>query len=196
MLQISLRQAVARRFSDEAISVREAAVSLVGCYVLQDPKVASAFHSSLIARLSDVGISVKRRVIRIFRDLLISQPTYSGRVEICSSMLQRAANPREEEGVRDDIKNMFKELWFDEETMTKSITSISRASLTRETAEIPSVNDVTTEAKAKVQRFRDIVSQMVDVIATSSDTVFLETMVKNLFSVSEDGREKNGSKIN
>lgn len=195
MLKGSLRQAVARRFSDEAISVREAAVSLVGCYVLQDPKVASAFHTSLIARLSDAGISVKRRVVRIFRDLLISQPTYSGRVEICSSMLQRAANPREEEGVRDDIKNMFKELWFDEETMMKSMTSIRRASVSRESIIAPCANDATTAEKAKGQRFRDIVTQMVDVITTSSDTVFFETMVKNLFSVPENGREKDVAKL-
>jgi cohesin loading factor subunit SCC2 len=214
MLQISLRQAVARRFQDEAISVREAAVTLVGCYVLQDPKVASAFHSSLITRLGDVGVSVRRRVVRIFRDLLISQPGYSGRVDVCRSMLQRAANPREEEGVRHDIKTMFKELWFDEEILRKSNSSmhgasddlcvhdvshestaeISKDNMCKEEAsgkvsKVPTIfprrkNDV--EARIKDQRFRDIVTQMVDVIAVSTDTGFLENMVKELFLICED----------
>jgi cohesin loading factor subunit SCC2 len=58
MAQRSVREAATKRFSDEAISVREAAVSLVGFYVLQTPEAAKAFHIPLLLRLNDDGISV------------------------------------------------------------------------------------------------------------------------------------------
>jgi len=58
MSQRGIREAVAKRFNDEAISVREAAVSLVGTFVLQIPELANSFHSPLLSRLNDGGISV------------------------------------------------------------------------------------------------------------------------------------------
>lgn len=60
MAQRSVREAATKRFNDEAISVREAAVSLVGFYVLQTPEAAKAFHIPLLLRLNDEGISVVR----------------------------------------------------------------------------------------------------------------------------------------
>ena len=63
MRQPSVRKEVSRCFHDEAISVREAAVGLVGDYVLQLPNIALAFHSSLLERLLDKGISVRKRYV-------------------------------------------------------------------------------------------------------------------------------------
>ena len=53
-----IRDAVSKRFQDEAISVREAVVTLVGVYVLQVPNLAKLFHNALLERLNDNGISV------------------------------------------------------------------------------------------------------------------------------------------
>jgi len=61
MLQPLVRKEVSRCFHDDAISVREAAVNLVGDYVLQSPKLAAAFHSSLLERMVDKGVSVRKR---------------------------------------------------------------------------------------------------------------------------------------
>lgn len=61
MAQPSVRKEVSRSFHDEAISVREAAVSLVGDYVLQSPNIAIAFHGPLLERMMDKGISVRKR---------------------------------------------------------------------------------------------------------------------------------------
>jgi len=64
MSKREIRDAVAKRFKDEAISVREAAVSLVGFYVLQAPELAKSFHTPLLFRLNDNGISVVRTLNR------------------------------------------------------------------------------------------------------------------------------------
>ena len=61
MAQPSVRKEVSRCFHDEAISVREAAVSLVGDYVIQTPNLAAAFHMSLLERIVDRGVSVRKR---------------------------------------------------------------------------------------------------------------------------------------
>lgn len=112
MLLPIVTKAVSRRLSDETISVREAAVSLVGSYVVQSPRVANTFHSSLMACLTDVGVSVRKRAVRIFQDILTSNPRYKGRSEACDVMLQCAADPKEEDGVRDLIHDLFTTLWL------------------------------------------------------------------------------------
>ena len=63
MMEKNNRDAVAMRFNDEAISVREAAVNLVGTFVLQAPESAKTFHQPLLVRLSDPGVSVVSKEI-------------------------------------------------------------------------------------------------------------------------------------
>ena len=113
MLQPVVRDAIASRFRDEAISVREAALNLVGTYVLQAPTSSNVFHNPLVSRLHDKGVSVRKRAVKIFRDILISYPSYPGRADACTVMLQRAADPKEDDGVRDLIQELFLFLWFD-----------------------------------------------------------------------------------
>jgi cohesin loading factor subunit SCC2 len=59
MLLPVITKAVSRRLSDESISVREAAVSLVGSYVIKSPVAMKRYHSALLPCLTDVGVSVR-----------------------------------------------------------------------------------------------------------------------------------------
>ena len=61
MANSSVRKAVSRCFHDPSISVREAAVSLVGDYVIQTPSLAPTFHTPLLERIADKGVSVRKR---------------------------------------------------------------------------------------------------------------------------------------
>ena len=63
MAQPSVRREVSRCFHDDSISVREAAVSLVGDYVLRSPTLAASFHTPLLGRMLDKGISVRKRYV-------------------------------------------------------------------------------------------------------------------------------------
>lgn len=90
MSQPSVRKEVSRCFHDEAISVREAAVSLVGDYVLQSPHLATAFHAPLLERMVDKGISVRKRYdtplkppsIVVFAAALMPRRILQGREDI------------------------------------------------------------------------------------------------------------------
>jgi cohesin loading factor subunit SCC2 len=108
-----IRNAVARRFSDESISVRDAVVSLVGSYVMNTPDIANAFHPALIHGLTDSGLSVRKRTVHVFRDILSTNPSYNGRAEACSGMLRLAADPKEDDTVRDLIYDLFSTIWLE-----------------------------------------------------------------------------------
>lgn len=113
MIYPFVRNSVTKRFSDEAISVREAAVSLVGLYVVHSPAVANAFHPAFMVGLQDPGVSVRKRTIKILQDVLCSNPAYKGRAEACTTMLSLAADPKEDDSVRDAIHDLFLKIWLE-----------------------------------------------------------------------------------
>mmetsp|Transcript_4615 Transcript_4615/g.10933 ORF Transcript_4615/g.10933 Transcript_4615/m.10933 type:complete len:1809 (+) Transcript_4615:256-5682(+) len=113
MIYSFMKKAVTLRFSDDSISVREAAVSLVGSYVVHSPEVATSFHAAFMMGLSDSGLSVRKRTIKILETILCSNPKYKGRAEACSEMLRLAADPKEDDGVRDLIHAVFLKVWLD-----------------------------------------------------------------------------------
>jgi cohesin loading factor subunit SCC2 len=115
-----IRNAVTRRFSDESISVRDAVVSLVGSYVVNTPDVANAFHPALMHGLTDSGLSVRKRTVHVFRDILCTNPAYNGRAEACSGMLRLAADPKEDDTVRDLIYDLFSTIWLENGEKTSS----------------------------------------------------------------------------
>ncbi|KAL3916072.1 MAG: hypothetical protein SGILL_005346, partial [Bacillariaceae sp.] len=113
MLVPFIRKAVSRRFSDASISVRDAAVSLVGSYVVQSPEVANAFHPAFMMGLNDSGVSVRKRTVTVLHSILCNNPKYEGRAEACSMMLRLAADPKEDDSVRDLIHNLFAKIWLE-----------------------------------------------------------------------------------
>lgn len=125
MIYPFVRNAVTLRFTDDAISVREAAVSLVGLYVVNSPAVADAFHAAFMVGLQDEGTSVRKRTIKILQDILCSNPMYKGRAEACSVMLRLAADPKEDDSIRDAIHDLFLKVWLEkgDETHTQEIGS-------------------------------------------------------------------------
>ena len=56
---------------DEAISVREAAVELLGRHMEQSPEVAGTYFHVVVQATLDVGVSVRKRAVRILWDCCI-----------------------------------------------------------------------------------------------------------------------------
>jgi len=154
MTRTQIRDAVSKRCHDSAISVREAAVSLVGAYVLQSPELAQVYHDPLLARLGDKGVSVKKRVVKIFKDLLATYPLYSGRARVLTTFLEQSSDRKEDDGVRDLIHEAFIDLWFSRKT-----------------------------AKGKKESKCDAIEtarQMVEVVAVSSSSEHLSFLVREI----------------
>ncbi|KAF8695573.1 hypothetical protein HU200_037422 [Digitaria exilis] len=108
-----VQSAVEGRFCDSAISVREAALELVGRHIASHPDVGLKYIEKVAERIKDTGVSVRKRAIKIIRDLCASNPntdTTHAFVEIISRVND------EESSVQDLVCKTFYELWFEEPT--------------------------------------------------------------------------------
>ncbi len=126
MLKDSIHRALSLRFYDEAISVREAVVNLVGTYILQDHRykvenntthhkcrnLLGKYLEPLMERLLDKGVSVRKSVVKILRGALLADPTHPSRSFVCHSLVERASILKEEESIRNLIHGTFCKLWF------------------------------------------------------------------------------------
>ncbi|GBG24047.1 Nipped-B-like protein [Hondaea fermentalgiana] len=103
---------VEKRVLDEAISVREATIDLVGRYVVVKPALVKDFQAMLVQRLSDLGLSVRKRVVKVLRSLLLASAPFPDRAAVLMALVDRVADPQEEDSVRDLIISIFRDLWF------------------------------------------------------------------------------------
>ncbi|XP_023270146.1 nipped-B-like protein A [Seriola lalandi dorsalis] len=92
-----MQRGVHGRLMDNSTSVREAAVELLGRFVLSRPQLTEQYYDMLIERILDTGISVRKRVIKILRDICLEQPTFSKITEMCVRMIRRV---NDEEGIK------------------------------------------------------------------------------------------------
>lgn len=96
-------------FHDHSTSVREAAVDLIGKFVLSRPELIDKYYDMLLARILDTGVSVRKRVIKILKDICIECPDYPKVPEICGRMIRRV---NDEEGIRKLVMEVFQNMWF------------------------------------------------------------------------------------
>lgn len=199
MLHPAFKNAVSARFADEAKSVREAVVGLVGSFVVSCPELANAFHSSFLPRLQDEGVSVKKRTVKIFHDILMTNPNYTGRAAACALMLKRAADPKEDDSVRDLIHELFTELWLENSEVASPIKRMALMADKDEPSD-PKVPDVTGKSivtpitsPEKPKRARKIESniemrcrmaseQMVEVVLSAGSKDMLTALLRDLLS--------------
>ena len=92
-----MQRGVHGRFLDQSTSVREAAVELVGKFILIRPELIPKYYDMLSERILDTGISVRKRVIKIFKDICIEQQDFNKIPEMCVKMIRRV---NDEEGIK------------------------------------------------------------------------------------------------
>ncbi|KAK4467489.1 hypothetical protein MN116_008977 [Schistosoma mekongi] len=63
----------------------------------------------LAERIRDKGVSVRKRVIRILRDICLEQPDFPRVAEICVKMIRRV---NDEEGIKKLVHEVFQAMWF------------------------------------------------------------------------------------
>jgi HEAT repeat associated with sister chromatid cohesion len=171
MVEKSITRAVSRRLTDDQTSVREAALSLIGSYVTKSPAIASSFEAALLSCLKDVGVSVRKRCVKIYQDLLSAAPFFEGRSKAFGSLLERAVDPREEDGVRDMIHEFFFKLWLEKVNDPPTVSGDGAA------------GDVSHNGKRGQGHHHSAVvaEQMVEVVSFAGDAEHLEKLLRDLF---------------
>uniref|UniRef100_A0A183CFS0 Nipped-B protein n=1 Tax=Globodera pallida TaxID=36090 RepID=A0A183CFS0_GLOPA len=110
VLMISeVNKIVQDRLIDANASVREATFDLIGKCLVSRPELLDTYYSILINRTKDTAVAVRKRVIRILRDIVFSRQDYAHRAQILVELLQRV---NDEEGVRKLCLESFQQLWF------------------------------------------------------------------------------------
>ncbi|CAF3770813.1 unnamed protein product [Adineta steineri] len=95
--------------TDKSVSVREAAIDLIGRYIVQKQQLILQYYDVLCERSIDTGVSVRKRVVKIFRDVCLTQPDFVRIPDICSRLLRRI---HDEESIRKLVLETFQQLWF------------------------------------------------------------------------------------
>ncbi|CAH8646525.1 unnamed protein product [Schistosoma bovis] len=119
---------VRARLLDNSTAVREAAVDLISRYLTLRPQSLAEYYSVIVERVLDKGVSVRKRVIRCFRDLLLndwnkfldsSNSCSDGHnsslignqmcTDICLKLIRRL---HDENSIQKLITEAFQELWL------------------------------------------------------------------------------------
>ncbi|XP_024859838.1 nipped-B-like protein B isoform X2 [Kryptolebias marmoratus] len=128
LARLDMQRGVHCRLMDNSTSVREAAVELLGRFVLSRPELIEQYYDMLIERILDTGISVRKRVIKILRDICLEHPDFHKTTEMCVKMIRRV---NDEEGIKKLVNETFQKLWFsptpshDKEAMARKILNIT-----------------------------------------------------------------------
>ncbi|KAG4911704.1 hypothetical protein JHK82_052305 [Glycine max] len=107
-----VQSAVEGRFCDSAISVREAALELVGRHIASHPGVGFKYFEKIAERIKDTGVSVRKRAIKIIRDMCTSNANFSGFTRACTEIISRVSD--DEASIQDLVCKTFSEFWFEE----------------------------------------------------------------------------------
>ncbi|KDP27227.1 hypothetical protein JCGZ_19926 [Jatropha curcas] len=104
--------AVEGRFCDSAISVREAALELVGRHIASHPDVGLQYFEKVAERIKDTGVSVRKRAIKIIRDMCTANANFSEYTTACIEIISRVSD--DESSIQDLVCKTFYEFWFEE----------------------------------------------------------------------------------
>ncbi|KAF5189536.1 Sister chromatid cohesion protein scc2 [Thalictrum thalictroides] len=107
-----VKSKVEGRFCDSAISVREAALELVGRHIASHPDVGLKYFEKVAERVKDTGVSVRKRAIKIIRDMCTSNANFSKFTSACIEIISRVSD--EESTIQDLVCKTFYEFWFEE----------------------------------------------------------------------------------
>lgn len=70
----------------------------------------------------DEGISVRKAVVNIVKEILLNQPSHEKYTVLCVSLLEKLADVREEDTVKDIIRTTFQQIWFTPPSLTAIMT--------------------------------------------------------------------------
>ena len=97
-------------FQDESVSVREAAVDLLGKHISARQDLALAYFDILATAVRDLGTSVRKRAINIMWESCIQQPGFQRASDACVHILGRISDS--EESIQKLVIKIFHSLWF------------------------------------------------------------------------------------
>ena len=101
-----VRLAIEDRFKDTQPSVRDAAFDLLGKHVVYDPALAIKYLPRIGDRITDTGLSVRKRVVKLLKSIYVIVQDGPARADICTRLISRLRDDDDGIKVRDAVAGM------------------------------------------------------------------------------------------
>ncbi|KAH7160882.1 sister chromatid cohesion C-terminus-domain-containing protein [Dactylonectria macrodidyma] len=96
--------------SDSSTQVRDSALGLLGSCINMRPALETSLTPKIIDRFQDSGVGVRKRAMKLARDIYLRNRMKQLRSAIANGLLRRVQDP--DETVRDLARQMIEEVWF------------------------------------------------------------------------------------
>lgn len=107
---VEVRSAIQRCLVDESVNVRDTAVGLLGRFVLDNPSYIEPVLPSLMAKIEDAGLLVRKRVLRLLGDIFHKTENMNIK-SACAVEIVRCVQD-EEESMQELATSTVNGLWF------------------------------------------------------------------------------------
>ncbi|TFK39055.1 hypothetical protein BDQ12DRAFT_682942 [Crucibulum laeve] len=106
----NVRRGIESHLLDSSPAVRDAAVELIGKYMIDTPEVAGDYYQKIADRIADTGLSVRKRVIKLLKSFYNVTSDNSRRVDIMTRLVLRMLD--EDDTVKELAIKTIEDLWF------------------------------------------------------------------------------------
>ncbi|KAH8818805.1 sister chromatid cohesion C-terminus-domain-containing protein [Flagelloscypha sp. PMI_526] len=106
----NVRKSIESHLLDSSPQVREAAVELIGKYMVERPEVASNYYPRIAERIADTGLAVRKRVIKLIKSYYVVTSDSQKQIDIATKLVLRMMD--EDDTVKDLALKTIEELWF------------------------------------------------------------------------------------
>ncbi|KAI1335460.1 sister chromatid cohesion protein Mis4 [Xylariaceae sp. FL0016] len=95
---------------DSSPQVRDSALGLIGKCISMRPRLEERMTPTVIQRFIDSGVGVRKRAMKLAKDIYLGNENKTVRSTIANGLLHRMQDP--DEGVRELAKQMMEEIWI------------------------------------------------------------------------------------
>lgn len=106
----NVRRAIESHLLDSSPAVRDAAVELIGKYMIESPEVVGDYYTKIADRIADTGLGVRKRVIKLLKQCYAGTEDLCRRIDIATKLVLRMLD--EDDTVKDLAIKTVEELWF------------------------------------------------------------------------------------
>lgn len=107
-----IQESISRKLLDHSPLVRDAVIDLIHRFMLSKPEVIDQFHKPICDRLVDDSVQVRKRVLKIAKEMYQRSTRRNVRSQIGTKILRKLHD--EDDVISEMAKSYLVELWFQE----------------------------------------------------------------------------------
>lgn len=106
----AVKHLILRCANDSSVAVRDSALGLIGKCINLRPALEEEMISNILQRVSDSGVGVRKRAMRLSKDIYLRNSKAEVRSLVADALLHRVQDL--DEGVQDLARQMIEEVWM------------------------------------------------------------------------------------